>query len=81
MIIKILGPGCQKCKVLLERTSEVVAENAFDAEVSKVEDIVEIMNYSILSTPAMVINEKVVSKGSLLSKEEIKKLIEKEIHG
>ena len=81
MNIKILGPGCQKCKVLQDRTLEVIKENAFDASVTKVDDIVEIMNYNILATPAIVIDEKVVSKGSLLSKEEIKKLIEKSING
>jgi small redox-active disulfide protein 2 len=81
MNIKILGPGCQKCKVLQTRIMEVVSENSFDAEVTKVEDIVEIMKYNIFSTPAMVIDEKIVSKGSLLSKEEIKKLIETEING
>ena len=81
MNIKILGPGCQKCKVLQDRTLEVIKENSFDASVTKVDDIVEIMNYNILATPAIVIDEKVVSKGSLLSKEEIKKLIEKSING
>ena len=81
MNIKILGPGCQKCKVLQDRTLEVIKENSYDADVTKVDDIVEIMNYNILATPAIVIDEKVVSKGSLLSKEEIKKLIEKSING
>ena len=81
MNIKILGPGCQKCKVLQERTLEVVNENSFDADVTKVDDIMEIMNYNILATPAIVIDEKVVSKGSVLSKDEIKKLIEKSING
>jgi len=79
--IKILGPGCTKCKNLMKYTTEVVHENKFDVEVIKVEDIIEIMNYNILATPAMLINDKVVLKGYVPSKEEIKKLIEQTIHG
>lgn len=75
--IKILGPGCPKCKTLEKMTNEVVAENKFDAMVSKVDDIMEIMTYNVLSTPALVINKQVVIKGMVPSKEEIKKQIEK----
>ena len=74
--IKVLGPGCAKCKTLEKITNEVVTENHFDAEVSKVEDIVDIMKYNIFSTPALVINEKVAVKGFIPAKDEIKKLIE-----
>ncbi|HRZ41754.1 MAG TPA: thioredoxin family protein [Bacteroidales bacterium] len=79
--IKILGPGCAKCKTLDKLTREVVAENNLDASVEKVEDIVQIMSYSILATPALVINEKVVYKGGVPSKEQIKELINKAVHG
>jgi len=79
--IKILGPGCPKCKTLEKLTKEVVAENNFDATVSKVEDIMEIMTYNVLSTPSMVINKQVVIKGMLPSKDEIKKQIEKFANG
>jgi small redox-active disulfide protein 2 len=79
--IKILGPGCPKCKTLEKLTNEVVSENHFDALVSKVEDIMEIMTYNVLSTPALVINKQVVIKGMLPSKEEIKKQIERFSHG
>lgn len=75
--IKILGPGCPKCKTFEKLTNEVVAENKYDATVSKVEDIMEIMTYNVLSTPAMVINKQVVIKGMVPSKDEIKKQIEK----
>ncbi|MFW5793167.1 MAG: thioredoxin family protein [Bacteroidota bacterium] len=81
MKIKILGPGCQKCKTLYKTVTDVVEENSIDAEVVKIEDIVEIMNYNILSTPAMLVDDKVVLKGQTPSKEEILKLISKEIHG
>ncbi len=75
MEIKILGPGCPKCKTLEKLTREVVAETGIEATVSKVEDIMQIMNYNVVTTPALVIDEKVVLKGRLPSKNEIKKLI------
>ncbi|MDX9941910.1 MAG: thioredoxin family protein [Bacteroidales bacterium] len=79
--IKVLGTGCPKCKTLENLTREVVQENNFDAIVGKVEDIMEIMTYKVLSTPALVINNQVVVKGMVPSKEEIKKQIEKALHG
>jgi small redox-active disulfide protein 2 len=81
MEIKILGTGCQKCKTLEKMIKEVVGENNIDARVSKVEDIMEIMNYGIIATPGLVINEKVVISGRLPSKEEIKNQIEKFANG
>jgi small redox-active disulfide protein 2 len=76
MEIKVLGPGCPKCKQLEKLVRTVVEENSIDATVTKVEDIVEIMNYGIMVTPAMVINGKVIMKGSVPSKEEILKKIQ-----
>lgn len=75
MEIKILGPGCPKCKQLDRLVRDVVAENNIDATVTKVEDIVEMMNYGIMVTPALVINGKVVMKGSVPTKDEILKKI------
>ncbi len=75
MEIKILGPGCPKCKTLEKLTREVVEQNGIDATVTKVEDIVVIMNYGVMTTPALVIDEKVVVKGRVPSAEEIKRLI------
>ncbi len=79
--IKILGTACQKCRTLEKLTTEVVTENNFDAKISKVEDIVQIMDYGILRTPGLVVNEKVLISGWVPSKDEIKKLIEKHIYG
>lgn len=80
MNFKILGTGCAKCKTLEKLTHEVVRENNYDAEIGKVEDIVQIMNYGILATPGLVLDEKVLISGRVPSKEEIKKLIEKHLN-
>jgi small redox-active disulfide protein 2 len=77
MEIKILGTGCAKCKTLEKLTREVVAKNGFNANITKVEDIAEIMKYHIMSTPALVVNEKVEIKGRIPSSEEIKQLLSK----
>jgi small redox-active disulfide protein 2 len=75
MNIKVLGPGCPKCKALEKLTREVVEQNGINAEISKVEDIMDIMSYNVMSTPALVINEKVEIKGRVPSSEEIKKIL------
>jgi len=78
--LKILGTGCSKCKTLEKVTTEVVKENNMDADIQKVEDIMQIMNYHIMTTPALVVNEKVVFSGRVPSKSEIKSYIEKAIN-
>jgi len=77
MEIKILGTGCTKCKALEKATINVLAELDIAANVSKVEDIMQIMNYGIISTPALVIDEKVVIKGRVPSENEIKEILTK----
>ena len=77
MEIKILGPGCAKCKTLDKLTHEVVEKNGIKANITKVEDIMEIMKYGVMSTPAMVIDEKVVLKGRVPSSDELKQLLTK----
>jgi len=75
--IKILGTGCTKCDAFANLTTEVIRENGFDTEIQKIGDIEQIMKYQVMSTPALVINEKVVSFGRVPSKEEIRTFIEK----
>ena len=75
MEIKILGTGCSKCKTLEEITRKVVKENGINATITKVENIVEIMKFNIMTTPAMVVNENVVSKGRIPSVDEIKRFL------
>lgn len=77
MEIKILGTGCPKCKSLEKITREVVDQNNINAKISKVEDIMAIMNYGVMSTPALVVNEKVEIKGRVPSFDEIKQILTK----
>jgi small redox-active disulfide protein 2 len=77
MTIQVLGTGCQKCKTLEKMTREVVETNGIEATVSKVEDIVEIMRFGVMTTPALVIDGKVVLKGRLPSQQELTDLIKK----
>lgn len=77
MDIKILGTGCPNCKSLEHITREVVEKNGIDATVSKVEDIVEIMNYGVMKTPALVVDGKVEIKGRVPSAEEIRQILTK----
>ena len=75
MNIKILGTGCAKCQSLEKTVKEVVAELKLDARVEEVKDIKKILEYPILTTPGLVIDEKVVSSGQVPRKEDVKKLI------
>jgi len=75
MKIEILGTGCSKCKTLEEATKQAVAKIGGFHEVKKVEDIVEIMNYGVMSTPALVVDGVVKSSGKVLSVEEIVTLL------
>ena len=74
MVIKILGGGCPKCKVLFNNVTAACRELGIDADVQKVEDFSEIMNYDVMTTPALVIDEKVVATGQLKYKK-VKELI------
>jgi small redox-active disulfide protein 2 len=69
--IKVLGSGCANCKKLEANARKVVETLAIEAEIEKVTDYAEIMKYPILSTPGLVINEKLVSAGRIPSEKEI----------
>ena len=75
MKIEILGTGCSKCKALEDVTRKAVSQIGGFHEIVKVEDIVEIMNYGVMSTPALVVDGKVKSAGKLLSIDEVVSLI------
>lgn len=71
----ILGPGCTKCKETYKIAERVISENNLDTTISKVEDIVEIMSYNIMSTPAVVVDGVVKIKGHVPSADEVKKAL------
>ncbi len=75
MIIKILGSGCKKCVTLKENTEVALKETGMEAEIIKVMDFKDIMTYGVMTTPALVINEKVVSFGKVLKPKEIIKIL------
>lgn len=75
MTIHVLGTGCSKCKQLEQNAREAVAQAGIDATIVKVEDIMEIMSFNVMTTPALVVDGKVVVKGRVPSSEEIKHLL------
>ncbi|HOB84884.1 MAG TPA: thioredoxin family protein [Bacteroidales bacterium] len=75
MEIKILGTGCPKCKTLDRVTREAVKDLGIDADISKEEDIINIMNYGIMHTPGLVINGKVVLSGQVPSVDHVKEIL------
>ena len=77
MTIKILGSGCKNCVTLADNTKAALSELGINAEIVKVTDFAEIAAYGVMSTPALVIDEKVVSFGKVLKPKEIAKIVEK----
>ena len=75
MNIQVLGTGCPKCKTLEKAVRDIVTQNGIEANVTKVDDIMEIMKFNILTTPALVIDGQVVVKGRVPSLEELKTII------
>ena len=75
MNIKVLGTGCAKCNSLEKTVKEAVQEMGLNIEIEHVTDMKQIMQYSILMMPGLVIGEKVVSSGSIPQKDEVKKMI------
>ena len=73
--IKVLGTGCPKCNSLEKLTRKAVKESGVDAEIEKVEDIMKIMEYGIMKTPALVINGEVKISGRLPSEKELKEFL------
>jgi small redox-active disulfide protein 2 len=72
--IKVLGPGCKKCKQLEASAKDAVAQLGEGYEVIKVENMEEMMKYNIMSSPGLVIDEKLISAGKTYSVDELKEL-------
>ena len=75
MKIQILGTGCAKCKTLTENTERAVRELGMEAEIVKVTEIKEIMQFNVLMTPGLVIDGQVKAAGRVVSSDDIKKLL------
>jgi len=75
MKIKILGPGCAKCHQLEQTAKQVVKELAVNASIEEVKDLKKIMEYPILTTPGLVVNEELVCSGRIPSKSEVTQFI------
>lgn len=75
MEIKVLGAGCAKCRTTYEMIEKVVKENNLDVTLIKVEDIMELLNYNIMSTPAVVVDGEVKIKGHVPTENEVKKML------
>lgn len=75
MNIKVLGSGCCKCENLLEAVKTAVAEKGINAEIEYITDMAKIMEYGIMSTPALMVDNKVVSMGRVLKAKEVLKYL------
>lgn len=75
--IKVLGPGCPKCKTTYSNVLEALKQSNIEANVVKVEDIEEMMNYNVLTTPVLMIEEQIKIKGRVAQVNEIIELLKK----
>ncbi len=75
MEIKVLGAGCSKCKATYAAIEKVVKEYGLDVSLTKVEEIMELLNHNIMTTPAVVVDGTVRIKGYVPSENEIKKML------
>ena len=75
MEIKVLGPGCAKCKTTYNVIEKVIKENNLDVKLTKVDDIMEMVSYNVMTTPAVVVDEVVKMKGQVPTESDVKKLL------
>lgn len=73
MEVKVLGPGCAKCKTTFQVIEKVIKENNLDVKLTKVDDIMEMMSYNIMTTPAVVVDGEVKMKGQVPSESDVKR--------
>ncbi|MCA1764376.1 MAG: thioredoxin family protein [Cryomorphaceae bacterium] len=73
--IKVLGPGCPKCKTTYTNVMEALKQSGIEADVTKVEDIEEMMKYNVLTTPVLMIDENIKIKGRVAQVNEIIELL------
>lgn len=73
--IKVLGPGCPKCKTTYNNVLEALKQTGIDADVTKIEDIEEMMKYNVLTTPVLMVDDIAKIKGRVAEVSEIKALL------
>jgi small redox-active disulfide protein 2 len=76
--IQVLGAGCAKCRLLEENLEQALKASGIKAEIEKVTNLDEIMNFGVMMTPALVVDGEVKSVGKVLSKEQLRDIIKKE---
>ena len=79
MIVKVLGTGCSKCQSMEKEVINALAELNVAADVQKITKMDEIMQYAVMITPALIVNEKVKVSGRVPKRDELKKFIQEEI--
>ena len=75
MNIKVLGGGCKSCETLLRAAKEAVTNKGIDAEIEYITDMEKIMNYGVMSMPALMVDDKIVSAGKVLKAKEVEKYL------
>lgn len=75
--IKVLGSGCEKCNALEKATKEALEEMGVNVQIDHVTDFAKIASYGVMTTPALVVDEKVVSYGKVLKKQEVIEILKK----
>lgn len=70
-----MGPGCSRCKTTYQVIEKVIRENNLDVKLTKVDDLMEMMKYNIMTTPAVVVDEVVKMKGQVPAESDVKKLL------
>ncbi len=73
--VKVLGPGCAKCKTTYNNVLEAIKQMGIEADVTKIEDIEEMMKYNVLTTPVLIIDDIIKVKGRVADINEIKQLL------
>ncbi|MCI5536553.1 MAG: thioredoxin family protein [Clostridiales bacterium] len=73
--VKVLGSGCKSCHALYENAKQAVSETGLNIEVEYITDMEKVMEYGVMSMPALVVNDKVVAMGKVLKAEEVKKYL------
>ena len=74
--IKVLGAGCKSCHTQYENVKEAITNLGIDAEVEYITDMEQVMSYGVMSMPAVVVNEQIVSMGKVLKASEVEKLLQ-----